>query len=229
MSPVEKKNIVINRKSTKAKSSEKTSPGGEPGENILSTTPTTQHFPMLVFGVDTNYATLSGTSLSAPLASGACAMIWSEYPTLPSSLVKGLLLKSVDPIVSSPRCCVSGGRINLHKALTLIPKGKAGKVLNTKDDPTDLANLYDTIQKAIDDANDGDVLIAEADTLFIEAIDFKGKAITLRSGNIADPNDPTLSPHNTLMIGVLDPGSVVTFANGEGPDTVIRGMNKHRT
>ncbi|NOR67499.1 MAG: S8 family serine peptidase, partial [Woeseiaceae bacterium] len=196
----------------------------EPGENILSTSPMTEHFPMLVFGVAKGYATLSGTSLSAPLASGACALIWAEYPTLPNSLVKGLLLKTVDPI-SAPRSCLSGGRINLYKALTLIPKGKAGKVLNSKDDPTDLTNLYDTIQEAIDDANDGDVLIAEANTLFIEAIDFKGKAITLRSGNIADPNDPTLSPDNTLLLGVLDPGPVVTFANGEGPDSVIRGMN----
>ncbi|UCF15681.1 MAG: S8 family serine peptidase, partial [Phycisphaerales bacterium] len=197
----------------------------EPGENILSTTPRVEQFPMLVFGVATDYATESGTSLAAPHASAACALIWSEFPTLPATLVKGILLKSADPIVSDPRCCVSGGRINMYSALTLIPKGKAGKVLNSRDDPSDLANLYDTIQDAIDDANNGDVLIAEANTLFIEAIDFKGKAITLRSGDITDPNNETLSPHNTLLLGILDPGSVVTFASGEGPDSVIRGMN----
>lgn len=196
----------------------------EPGEEILSTAPRVQQFPMLVFGVSTNYATLSGTSLSAPFASGACALIWSEFPTLPATLVKGILMKSTDPILTDPRCCVSGGRINIYNALTLIPKGRAGKVLNSKDDPTDLASLYDTIQEAIDDANDGDVLIAEANTLFIEAIDFKGKAITLRSGDITDPNDETLSPDNTLLLGLLNPGPVVTFASGEGPDTVIRGM-----
>ncbi|MHC4569735.1 MAG: S8 family serine peptidase, partial [Planctomycetota bacterium] len=197
----------------------------EPGEQILSTTPRVEQFPMIIFGVSTNYAILSGTSLSAPYASAACALLWSEFPTLPPTLVKGILLKSVDPIVSDPRCCVSGGRINMYNALTLIPKGKAGKVLNSKDDPTDPANLFDTIQDAIDDANEGDVLIAEANSLFIEAIDFKGKAITLRSGDITDPNDETLSPHNTLLLGLLDPGSVVTFASGEGSDTVIRGMN----
>ena len=197
----------------------------EPGEEILSTAPRVEQFPMLVFGVSTNYATLSGTSLSAPYASAACALIWSEFPTLPASLVKGLLLKSADSIASGTKCCVSDGRLDVHTALTLIPKGRAGKVLNAKDDPTDLTNLYDTIQDAIDDANDGDVLIAEADTLFIEAINFKGKAITLRSGDITDPNDETLSPHNTLVLGLLASGSVVTFANGEGPDTVIRGMN----
>ncbi len=197
----------------------------EPGEQILSTTPRTETFPMTVFGVSTNYATLSGTSQSAPYAAAACALIWTEFPTLPNSLVKGVLLKSVDPINVDPRCCVSNGRINMYSALTLIPKGKAGKVLNSKHDPADPANLYETIQDAIDDANEGDVLIAEANSLFIEAIDFKGKAITLRSGDITDPNDETLSPHNTLLLGLLDPGSVVTFASGEGPDTVIRGMN----
>ncbi|UCC45225.1 MAG: S8 family serine peptidase, partial [Candidatus Zixiibacteriota bacterium] len=173
----------------------------EPGEEILSTTPTTEQFPMVVFQVSTDYDTLSGTSLSAPYGSGACALIWSEYPTLTSGLVKGLLLRTVDPIVSPTRCCLSNGRINLYKALTLIPKGRAGKVLNSKDDHSDPNNLYDTIQDAIDDANNGDVLIAEIGTLFIEAIDFKGKAITVRSGNIADPNDPILSPETTLLVG----------------------------
>jgi hypothetical protein len=179
---------------------------------------------MTVFGVPTNYATLSGTSLSAPYASGACALIWSQYPTLAHSTVKGILLKAVDPVFTSPRLNLSGGRINIHKVLTLIPQGKAGKVLNSKDDPTDSSNLYPTIQEAIDDANDGDVLIAEANSLFLEIIDFKGKAITLRSGDITNPDDPNISPEDTLILGILDEDSVVTFANNEGPDTVIKGF-----
>ncbi|MBW7992863.1 MAG: S8 family serine peptidase, partial [Planctomycetes bacterium] len=196
----------------------------EPGTEILSTSPTTQNFAMLVFGVPTNYATLSGTSLSAPYASGACALIWSQYPTLAHSTVKGILLKAVDPIFTSPRLNLSGGRINLHKVLTLVPQGKAGKVLNSKDDPADSANLYPTIQDAIDDANDGDVLIAESNSLFLEIIDFKGKAITLRSGDITNPDDPNISPEDTLILGILNEDSVVTFQNNEGADTVIQGF-----
>lgn len=196
-----------------------------PGTDILSTTPGKQLLPMIVFGVKNNYDVLSGTSMAAPFVSGACALVWSQYPTLPNRLVKGLLLKTVDPVLGSPRPCVSGGRLNLHKALTLIPSGKSGKVLNTKDDPKNPASLYPTIQQAIDDANDGDVLIAEAGTLFLEAINFKGKAITLRSGNITDPNDPNISPDNTLLLGILTEGPVVTFANGEGPNTILRGFN----
>ena len=196
----------------------------EPGTDILSTSPTTQNFAMLVFGVSTNYATLSGTSLSAPYASGACALIWSQYPTLAHKTVKGILLKTVDPIFSLPRLNLSGGRINMYNALTLIPQGKAGKVLNSKDDPTDSSNLYPTIQDAIDDANDGDVLIAESNSLFLEIIDFKGKAITLRSGDITNPDDPNISPEDTILLGILDEDSVVTFQNNEGPDTVIKGF-----
>jgi len=183
----------------------------EPGTDILSTSPTTQNFAMLVFGVPTNYASLSGTSLSAPYASGACALIWSQYPDLANSTVKGILLKAVDPVFTSPRLNLSGGRINLHKVLTLVPQGKVGKVLNSKDDPADAANLYSTIQYAIDDANDGDVLIAEANSLFLEIIDFKGKAITLRSGDITNPDDPNISPVDTMILGVLEHQIITGF------------------
>ncbi len=196
----------------------------EPGTEILSTSPTTQNFAMLVFNVSPNYETLSGTSLSAPYASGACALIWAEYPTLANGTVKGILLKTVDPVLSSPRLCLSGGRINLYNALTLIPSGKAGKVLNSKDDPSDPNNLYSTIQEAIDAANGGDELIAEANALFLETIDFKGKAITLRSGDISNPNDPNISPVDTIILGILDDDSVVTFQSGEGPDTILKGF-----
>jgi len=196
----------------------------EPGSEILSTSPTFQNFAMLVFNVATDYETLSGTSMAAPHVSGACALIWAEYPTLAHQTVKGILLKTVDPVLSSPRLCLSGGRINLYNALTLIPSGKAGKVLNSKDDPSDPTNLYSTIQTAIDDANDGDVLIAEANALFLEVIDFKGKAITLRSGDISNPNDPNISPEDTIILGILDEDSVVTFQSSEGPDTVLKGF-----
>ncbi|MBA7602382.1 hypothetical protein ES703_09471 [subsurface metagenome] len=193
---------------------------GEPGTDILSTTPTYETAGMMVYGISTDYASLSGTSMAAPHIAGGCALVWSQYPSLPPKIVKGILLKAVEPVLASPRLCLSGGRINLHKALTLIPTGRSGKVINSRDP----GNLYRSIQAAIDDANDGDELIAEAETLFLETIDFKGKAITLRSGDITQPSDPTISPENTYILGLLSEGSVVRFVNGEGPATVLKGF-----
>ncbi|HCO95095.1 MAG TPA: hypothetical protein DIU00_14275, partial [Phycisphaerales bacterium] len=167
---------------------------------------------------------LDGTSQSTGYVSGACALVWSYYPALPKEVIKGLLMKTVDPVLTTPRRCLSGGRVNLHNAMTLIPSGDPGKVLNSKDDPTNPDNLYTTIQAAIDAADDGDELIAEADRLFIEAIDFKGKAITLRSGDINEPTNPAISPDNTFIVGILNDGSAVTFASNEGPDTILKGF-----
>ncbi|MHC4806488.1 MAG: S8 family serine peptidase, partial [Planctomycetota bacterium] len=195
-----------------------------PGSDIVSTTPTYETPIMTIDNIPTNYASASGTSMAAPYVSGACALVWSQYPSLPNQVVKVLLLKAVDPVLASPRLCLSGGRVNLQKALTLIPSGRPGKVLNARDDPNVPGNLYRTIQAAIDDANDGDELIGEADTVFHETIDFKGKAITFRSGDINQPSDPTISPENTYILGLFSEGSVVTFGSGEGSDTVLKGF-----
>ncbi|MHC4645113.1 MAG: right-handed parallel beta-helix repeat-containing protein [Planctomycetota bacterium] len=82
---------------------------------------------------------------------------------------------------------------------------------------------YGTIQSAVDDANSGDIIIVSAG-LYMENLDFLGKAITVRS---ADPNDPNIVAA-TIIDGSnpADPniGSVVTFKNGEGGDCVLSGF-----
>lgn len=77
---------------------------------------------------------------------------------------------------------------------------------------------YHTIQEAIDAARDGKIIVVEQG-IYRENIDFKGKAVTLRS---SDPDDP-----ETVAATILDgggSGSVVTFQNGEGEDSVISGL-----
>lgn len=194
------------------------------GSDVLSTTPTYQTFTMLGYGLPTDYATLSGTSSAAPQISGACALLWSTEPTLPHLSIKSLLLQTTDQVLKSPRMCLSGGSINLFDAIQQVPAEHVGKVLNTKDDPNDPNNLYDSIQAAINAASDGDVLIAQAGGEFVESIDFIGKAITIRSGNIANPDDPNLSPEDTIISGISRVGSVVKFVNNEGPNSVISGF-----
>lgn len=79
-----------------------------PGERILSTIP------------DNSIAYLDGTSMAAPMVSGAAALIWSAYPQATAVQVKQALLQSVD--VSSGRefKVKTRGRINALKALEAL-------------------------------------------------------------------------------------------------------------
>ena len=80
----------------------------------------------------------------------------------------------------------------------------------------DVPTEYVTIQAAIDDAIDGDVVLL-ADGTYTgtgnKGLDFGGRAITLQSENGPD----------TCIIDCEDDGSAVTLSD-EGPDTVIDGI-----
>ncbi len=73
---------------------------------------------------------------------------------------------------------------------------------------------YSTIQLAIDDANNGDIIEVLPGT-YVETIDFKGKSITVRSSS----GDPS----NTIIDGGGN-GSVVTCVSGEDPNTLLSGF-----
>ena len=198
----------------------------EPGEDVLSTLPTEATDAMTEAGLEPEYGTLSGTSVAAPHVSGAAALLWSQYPSLSIYHVKHALLQTVDKV--TPGLCLSHGRLNVAGALEAIPQGEPGRVLNTRDDPADPGSFYTSIQAAIDDANDGDTIIveggADGQTVYDERIDFKGKAITLRSGNVANPSDPNIYPETTLIVGLAEEGPVVTFASGEEADSILQGF-----
>ncbi|MFQ5863678.1 MAG: S8 family peptidase [bacterium] len=80
-----------------------------PGSNILSTLPLNR------------YGTLSGTSMATPHVSGAAALVWAEYPTIPMKHVKVRILGSVDRKSSLADRVATGGRLNVHKALSTNP------------------------------------------------------------------------------------------------------------
>jgi hypothetical protein len=78
---------------------------------------------------------------------------------------------------------------------------------------------YWTIQEAIDEAEAGDIIEVLPGTC-TEAINFKGKAITLRSTN---PNDPDVVAATIINATGLD-SSVVTCDHGENANTILEGF-----
>jgi cell wall-associated protease len=99
-----------------------------PGMMIYSTTP------------ENTYAPLQGTSMAAPVVAGVAATIRSVYPSLTAEQVKEVLINSVNKIneeVVIPggsgdksafsKLCVSGGIVNLYKALEYAATVKGKK------------------------------------------------------------------------------------------------------
>jgi thermitase len=80
-----------------------------PGVDVLST----------YDGSNSDYTTLSGTSMATPHVAGATAIIWDRYPTATASTIRSKLDASVDDLGAAGRDTSFGfGRVNLLKAAT---------------------------------------------------------------------------------------------------------------
>jgi subtilisin family serine protease len=78
-----------------------------PGEGIYSTFAAT----------DSYYYSQSGTSFAAPYVTGALALMLAKYPAENYQQIIQRLLQATDPLPSLAGKCVTGGRLNLKKAL----------------------------------------------------------------------------------------------------------------
>jgi Subtilase family len=78
---------------------------GAPGVSILST---------YLAG---NYATLSGTSMATPHVAGAALLLLSACPSLNTAALKNSLLTNVDTLPNLSGLTVSGGRLNVSRAI----------------------------------------------------------------------------------------------------------------
>lgn len=76
-----------------------------PGVKVYSTIP------------GNKYKKSSGTSMACPHVAGAAALVWSYHPTWNYKKVKAALLKSVDPLEALASKTITGGRLNVQKAL----------------------------------------------------------------------------------------------------------------
>lgn len=77
---------------------------------------------------------------------------------------------------------------------------------------------YPAIQSAIDSSTNGDVILVNPG-VYNENINFKGKAITVSSTNVADRNVV-----GSTIIHAVGQASVVTFATGESSNSILAGF-----
>ncbi|HKS37791.1 MAG TPA: S8 family serine peptidase, partial [Verrucomicrobiae bacterium] len=68
-------------------------------------------------GSDSDYRYFDGTSMSAPHVTGVSALLWAHYPAENYQQIINRVLSNVDPLPSLAGKCVSGGRLNLQRAL----------------------------------------------------------------------------------------------------------------
>jgi subtilisin family serine protease len=69
------------------------------------------------------YVYMSGTSMATPQVTGALALLLSKAPTLTYSQAIGRLVGNVDPVAALSTTTISGGRVNVYKALTATTGG----------------------------------------------------------------------------------------------------------
>jgi subtilisin family serine protease len=77
-----------------------------PGVNVYSTEP------------NNTYGEESGTSMACPHVAGAAALLWAKHPDWDYKKVKDTLLSSVDKIDGLSGKTITGGRLNIQKALS---------------------------------------------------------------------------------------------------------------
>lgn len=83
-----------------------------PGEAILSTYRGAGH-----------YQQMSGTSMACPHVSGAAALLLAQSNSLTPTALKALLLATVDPLPRGADRLISGGRLNVGRAMARLMAG----------------------------------------------------------------------------------------------------------
>lgn len=87
---------------------------GAPGDQMSSTYTNSDS----AYLISTPTLGFSGTSFAAPLVSAAAAMVMAKYPAENYQQIIARILKATDPLPALAGTCVTGGRLNLYKALS---------------------------------------------------------------------------------------------------------------
>lgn len=168
-------------------------------------------------GFNNLYQSESGTSFSAPIVSGAAALVWSANPTYTPLQVAEQLRISADPIVYTKsstlyRNKLGRGRLDIKNALTIeSPSIRASKPLLVKDDgnppdPGQTANLYFDFTNYLKSTSGGFEISISSTSTFL----------TITKNKIR----PGIIPENTTVRNTLDP-FVVTLKSSTPLNTAI--------
>ena len=167
---------------------------GAPGVGIRSTLP------------NNNYGNLFGTSMAAPHVAGAAGLLLAQYPDLTNNEVKWCLLAGTD---NTGLPVVTGGRLNVNKALQRCGMAQALTVQLTPVSPTELSP-GDTLSFDMHLANTTQASVSGNLRLYFEFVTGQTATLanvnlTLNAGqsftrNIAFQLPPTIQPGTTFAI-----------------------------
>ena len=140
---------------------------------------------------------------------------WTDVTevTLSITAIRPPGIHTCELTVSDP--CAMNSPLTIPVALYVLGDEGAGQLRLVPSE-------YATIQAAIDGCNNGDVVIVEPNTYTGPGnrdLDFKGKAITVRS---IEPNNPDVVA--ATIIDCQGAGRGFYFHNDEGPDSVLNGL-----
>ncbi len=105
-----------------------------PGSYILSTT------------TNNSYSYMSGTSMSAPMVSGAAALVYSHFEDITLANVKEILLSSATPLDSLESSVSTGGMLNVGAALSFDLDNLSGEEWEEKT-PLEYEDVLDERQQ----------------------------------------------------------------------------------
>jgi len=84
--------------------------------------------------LNNTYGSASGTSMATPHVAGACALVKSGAPNLSHLEIKKIIMDSVDPIPALAGITVTGGRLNVWKALAMLNPNIVVNAIGIDDD-----------------------------------------------------------------------------------------------
>ncbi len=144
----------------------------------------------------TLYRTTAGSSMAPPHIAGAAALIWGRYPALSVYQVRARIMNSVDHGSAFSATTITGGRLNLSKALTV---GDLPAIFNVS--PWSLPAIGGTIM--VDGVNFG----AAQGTLTLGSAPL---AVTSWSNSAITAIIPPLATSGTLLVNSQGSGFPIT-------------------